>query len=304
MTRVHDDTRLAGAYHSGNAMPEASLRAWAEFVGSFAPRPAPAWLDVGAGTGMFCAALDRYQRASRVVGVEPSPAMLRAAREATAGGRARLVAGTAERLPLADGAFDIALLSRVVHHLPDRPAAARELARVLRPAGVVVLRTTFRERLDALVYAYWPRLRAIDGARFPGRAEVLADFAGAGFTARTVTSFAQPVAASLGEYAAGCATGRSRSSATCRRRSSRRALSACGRTPWRARTSRGAPCASAMTSPCWCAADLRPLFRAGAFPGGRGGASASGSVPAGLVRGVAGWCSSRAPGRAGGHGGT
>ncbi|WP_217195832.1 class I SAM-dependent methyltransferase [Streptomyces buecherae] len=201
MTRVHDDTRLAGAYHSGNAMPEASLRAWAEFVASFAPRPAPAWLDVGAGTGMFCAALDRYQRASRVVGVEPSPAMLRAAREATAGGRARLVAGTAERLPLADGAFDIALLSRVVHHLPDRPAAARELARVLRPAGVVVLRTTFRERLDALVYDYWPRLRATDGARFPGQAEVLADFAGAGLTARTVTSFAQPVAASLGEYA-------------------------------------------------------------------------------------------------------
>ncbi|MFE6778682.1 class I SAM-dependent methyltransferase [Streptomyces sp. NPDC057702] len=201
MTRVHDDARLAGVYHGGNAMPRSSLRAWARFVSSFAPRPEPAWLDVGAGTGMFCAALDQYQPASRVVGVEPSLAMLDEARRLPTAGGARFVAGTAERLPLVGGTFDIALLSRVVHHLPDRPAAARELARVLRPGGVVVIRTTFREQLDAVVYDYWPRLRATDADRFPGREEVLADFARGGFTPRTVTSFAQPVAASLGAYA-------------------------------------------------------------------------------------------------------
>jgi tRNA G46 methylase TrmB len=57
-------------------MPEASLRAWVELIGSFTPAPAPAVVEIGAGTGMFCAALARWRQASLVVGVDPSVAML------------------------------------------------------------------------------------------------------------------------------------------------------------------------------------------------------------------------------------
>jgi hypothetical protein len=88
----------------------------------------------------------------------------------------------------------------VIHHLPDRVQAGRELARILQPGGATVIRTTFRERLDALVYDYWPRLRELDEQRFPSRSEVLEDFAAAGFAVRTVTSFARPVTASLRDY--------------------------------------------------------------------------------------------------------
>ncbi|WP_415952714.1 hypothetical protein [Streptomyces sp. KLOTTS4A1] len=86
----------------------------------------------------------------------------------------------------------------MIHHVPDRVRAARELVRVLRVGGRVVVRTTFRERLDALVYDYWPQLRAIDERRLPGEGEMVADFMSAGFTLDE--TFAQPVAASLAEY--------------------------------------------------------------------------------------------------------
>ncbi|WP_308377996.1 hypothetical protein [Streptomyces sp. ISL-98] len=44
----------------------------------------------------------------------------------------------------------------MIHQLPDRVRVARELARTLLPSGATVVRTTFRERLDALVYDYAP----------------------------------------------------------------------------------------------------------------------------------------------------
>lgn len=206
MERVYDDVRLAGAYHAGNEMPEASLRAWVELIGSFTPRSDPAVVEIGAGTGMFCAALARWGRASLVVGVDPSAAMLAQAARFNEQTGVHYVGGSADAVPTRGQLFDLALLSRVIHHLPDRRACARELVRILRPGGVVVIRTTFREQLDARVYDYWPRLREVDERRFPGRQEVLADFTACGFSVLEVTSFAQPVTTGLREYHARMAT--------------------------------------------------------------------------------------------------
>ncbi|MFF8713122.1 class I SAM-dependent methyltransferase [Streptomyces sp. NPDC015184] len=200
MRGVHDDERLAGVYQSGNEMPEESLRDWTRLIGSFAGRPSPAVVEIGAGTGMFCSAMARWLDPSAVIGIDASLPMLTRARSLDPHPVVHYLAGTAEAVPTGSNLFDLALLSRVIHHLPDRVGAARELARVLRPGGTVVVRTTFRERLDALVYDYWPRLRESDEQRFPSRAEVLDDFAAAGFAVRTVISFARPVTAGLRDY--------------------------------------------------------------------------------------------------------
>jgi ubiquinone/menaquinone biosynthesis C-methylase UbiE len=191
---------LAAAYEDGNRMPEASLRAWADLITCFAPRTPAEAVEIGAGTGMFCDALVRYGRARRVMGVEPSSEMLSRARALHPDPRISYVEGDAVHVPTEDDAFDLMLISRVIHHLPDRKACAREAARVLRPDGVVVIRTTFRERLDALVYAYWPQALENDRLRFPARDEVVADFAAAGFTVRADTQLSQPVAANLRQY--------------------------------------------------------------------------------------------------------
>jgi SAM-dependent methyltransferase len=88
-------------------------------------------LDLAAGTGKLTRVLMRV--AGSVVAVEPSEAM-----------RARLPAevtaldGTAEALPLADGAVD-AVFSGEAFHWFDGPRAVSEIARVLRPGGGVAL---------------------------------------------------------------------------------------------------------------------------------------------------------------------
>ena len=149
--------------------------------------PRPVRINVPAEVGGRCGSLSRSQVPILKRNVQPEPV-------------GPLCRRTGESLPVRASSFDLALLSRVIHHLPDRRACAQRLARTLRPGGVIVIRTTFRERLDALVYHYWPSLRQRDAQRFPSQREVLADFTAAGFDVREIATFAQPVVASLREY--------------------------------------------------------------------------------------------------------
>jgi ubiquinone/menaquinone biosynthesis C-methylase UbiE len=105
--------------------------------------------DIGTGTGILAAELARL--GLHVIAVDHSPRMLEAARaklgpegltdaEAEAGeGRVELRAGEASALPLADAEVDAALAHMVLHYLPGPAEALREMARVVRPGGVVVV---------------------------------------------------------------------------------------------------------------------------------------------------------------------
>ena len=175
-------------------MPDDSLHAWAELIAASSPRRLPDVLDVGAGTGMFAVALARWARARTVVAVDASPAMLA---HSVRHENVHYLLAEAAALPLAGARFDLALLSRVIHHLPDRRSTGAELKRVLRPGGTVVVRTTVRERLDSVVYEFWPELLALDAMRFPSETEIITDFTAAGLRAPRVLSFGQPVQPSL-----------------------------------------------------------------------------------------------------------
>lgn len=91
-------------------------------------------------------------RARTLVGVDVSLAMLEAA--AARIPEATFAQGDATHLPLADAAFDCVLLSGGVHHVRDRHGLFREVARILRPGGMLV----FREPLDD--FWLWRWLRA------------------------------------------------------------------------------------------------------------------------------------------------
>ncbi|MGA2493101.1 MAG: methyltransferase domain-containing protein [Roseiarcus sp.] len=95
-------------------------------------------LDVGCGDGaLACAAA---KRGADVVGVDPEPAMLEAARSRARsdGVAATFLEGRAERLPFPDGAFDVVAAVTVLCFIPDAVRALREMARVLRPGGRLV----------------------------------------------------------------------------------------------------------------------------------------------------------------------
>ena len=98
-------------------------------------------LDLGCGPGLYAQEL-LAGGARRVVGVDGSAEMIRLA--------SRRVAGPASfhcqdlQAPLAwacDGEFDVAVMALVIHHLDDRVSALREVARVLRPGGRLVIST-------------------------------------------------------------------------------------------------------------------------------------------------------------------
>lgn len=96
-------------------------------------------LVLGAGQGHDLAHLP--PAVTEVIAVEPDPAMRRLGRRRLARARvpAWYVGAAAERLPLADGSVDTALAALVLCSVHDLEAAARELRRVLRPDGQLLV---------------------------------------------------------------------------------------------------------------------------------------------------------------------
>ena len=94
--------------------------------------------DLGCGTGQVSAALAPF--VGRVVAVDASAAMLQAARRRLHGlDNIDLRRGELEALPIDDGRLDAATLMLVLHHVPEPARALAEVARVLKPAGRVIV---------------------------------------------------------------------------------------------------------------------------------------------------------------------
>lgn len=112
----------------------ARLVAWA------APARDARVLDVGAGAGHTAFAFAPH--VGHVIATDPTRAMLE---EAVAIRRTRtilnvdLVLADAQELPFRDGWFDLVTCRRAAHHVPDLARGLREMRRVLRPGGVLLV---------------------------------------------------------------------------------------------------------------------------------------------------------------------
>ncbi|WP_433287933.1 class I SAM-dependent methyltransferase [Pseudonocardia sp. CA-142604] len=96
------------------------------------PAPGPRVLDLGAGTGKLTATL--VALGVEVIAVEPDPAMLTELRHALPDVRA--LQGSAEAIPLPDASVDAVLAGHALHWF-DMAVAGPEIARVLRPGGIL-----------------------------------------------------------------------------------------------------------------------------------------------------------------------
>lgn len=95
-------------------------------------------LDIGAGPGVFTQQL--LDRGASCCVVDLSPQMVATARRQCAGKPdVRFIVGDIDRLPFADGSFDIALCVGVLQYLPSLDFAIRELARVVAPDGKIIV---------------------------------------------------------------------------------------------------------------------------------------------------------------------
>lgn len=97
----------------------------------------PLVADLGCGTGFLATWL--AERGAQVIAVDHSERMLGEARQRARDGAVTFRRGELDALPLADGEVDAAFGNLVWHHVADLEAAAREVFRVVRPGGVLVL---------------------------------------------------------------------------------------------------------------------------------------------------------------------
>lgn len=116
-------------------------------VRSLALRPGERLLDVGCGSGWLAERC--RQRGARVWAMDLALDGVRAARQRFAPVLASgaFLVGDAYQLPLSDASVDVAVLSEVAEHLEDPGRALREVRRVLRRNGRLLVSVPYRERI-------------------------------------------------------------------------------------------------------------------------------------------------------------
>ncbi|HEY3631500.1 MAG TPA: class I SAM-dependent methyltransferase [Jatrophihabitantaceae bacterium] len=181
MRRIDYDTEQHQHYARGRALTEQQRQSWISAFDAVLPERRPLMgLDVGSGTGRFTPALARAF--GPVTGVEPSVRMREIAQAQSRHPDVRYLAGSAEDLPVPSGSADYVLMFCSWHHVPDKPRAVRELARVLRPAGRLLLRGNFSDHHPRPWWQeYFPRGFEADAALFQPLHEVIAMFTADGW---------------------------------------------------------------------------------------------------------------------------
>jgi len=110
-------------------------------IEALAPRAGQTIVDIGSGPGYMVAELARsVGDAGSVIGIDPSEDMRKSATRACAGfTNVQIIDGAATALPLPDVSVDGAASLQVFEYLDDVPAALKEVRRVLKPGGRLVI---------------------------------------------------------------------------------------------------------------------------------------------------------------------
>jgi ubiquinone/menaquinone biosynthesis C-methylase UbiE len=139
------------------------------------PERMDAVLDVGCGAGDVSALLKARARTVVSFDVAQSNALQTRRNLMARFHDAVVLRAGAEELPFPSGRFDAVVLADVIEHIPRREQAVAELARVLRPGGLLVMATPDRpvletiEKIDRVAMSFVNGLRAI-ARRALGRA--------------------------------------------------------------------------------------------------------------------------------------
>lgn len=142
--------------------------------GNFRLNERKSFLDVGSGAGQIMGHLLRMSAPdARLVSFDLSHPMLKRAEQRLKSDRPISVAGDLMRLPFADESFDFITCGWVIEHLPDPVPGLKEISRVLRPGGSVLILATENSLPGTVVSHTWK-------CRTYSRAELQAAFEAAG----------------------------------------------------------------------------------------------------------------------------
>jgi SAM-dependent methyltransferase len=131
-----------GKYFTDGKAYERTMGRWSRLVGEkfidWLDVPAGLrWIDVGCGNGAFTEVLVARCAPAEIAGIDPSEGQIAYARARKEAGNATFRIGDAQALPFGDRSFDAATMALVISFVPDAAKAASEMARVVRPGGLV-----------------------------------------------------------------------------------------------------------------------------------------------------------------------
>ncbi len=133
---------------------------WRRVTANRIPQDAVNVLDIATGTGDLALAIAQSRPKTRIFGVDFVEAMMRQAVEKTRGrgllSRVSYSAGDAMALPFRDGMFDAASMAFGLRNMPDRPSAIKEMVRVVKPGGkILILEMTFPRSFKLRQFFTW-----------------------------------------------------------------------------------------------------------------------------------------------------
>ena len=147
----------------------------AEFLTWLEPSPQLDWLDVGCGTGALTETILQRTRPRTVRGIDLAQGFIDHARAHVRDERATFEVGDAQSLPVASQQVDRAVSGLALNFVPQPAVAVREMARVVRPDGIVAVYVWDYAGKIELMRHFWdaavtlnPDALALDeGRRFP-----------------------------------------------------------------------------------------------------------------------------------------
>jgi SAM-dependent methyltransferase len=133
------------------------------------------WLDVGCGTGALIQTIIETANPNSVIGIDPSPGYIDYAKAHIGSPCARFELGDAQALPMDTASLDVAVAGLALNFVPEPPRAVAEMARVVRPGGIVAAYVwDYAGKMELMRY-FWDAAVALDlgakeldeGRRFP-----------------------------------------------------------------------------------------------------------------------------------------
>jgi len=137
--------RIARRYDRMNRLISMGMdRGWRrQLIESLGPVGSGEVLDVATGTADVALSVARHFSEARVIGLDPSAGMLEVGREKLSAlgldSRVQLVEGDAQAMDFEDDRFEASCIAFGIRNVPDREQGLREMARVTKPGGRVVV---------------------------------------------------------------------------------------------------------------------------------------------------------------------